>query len=190
MGFLPWKIRVSFPGESQLRHSRATQATVHAGCFSVSIIHRTLTWTTGSLTCTQMLMHAIAHGVTDTYKSLHWKLTLGEKSLAAPGNRTWISGVTVWCSNQLSYIPNIAQKTSKQKTHFFHMWLSLKSINESDVNKWIQETVKSWEKWIKPQSTCGSLAPRINEHDWGHFNFNAFLNGWLYQRFEKDEGVC
>ena len=50
-----------FPGESQLRQSRATQPTVHAGCFSVSIIHRTLTWTTGSLTCAQMLMHAIAH---------------------------------------------------------------------------------------------------------------------------------
>ena len=54
MGFLPWKIRVAFPGESQLRHSRATRLRVHAGCFSVSIIHRTLTWTTGSLTCVQM----------------------------------------------------------------------------------------------------------------------------------------
>ena len=30
------------PGESQLRQSRATQPTVHAGCLSVSIIHRTL----------------------------------------------------------------------------------------------------------------------------------------------------
>ena len=30
--------------------------------FSVSIIHRTLTSTTGSLTCAQMSMHAIAHG--------------------------------------------------------------------------------------------------------------------------------
>ena len=54
MGFLPWKIRVSFPGESQLRQSRATQPKVHAGCFSVFIIHRSLTWTTGSLTCAQM----------------------------------------------------------------------------------------------------------------------------------------
>ena len=54
MGFLPWKIRVAFPGESQLRQSRATQPTVHAGCFIVSIIHRTLAWITGSLTCTQM----------------------------------------------------------------------------------------------------------------------------------------
>ena len=39
MGFLPWEIRVAFPGESQLRESRATQPTVHAGCFSVFIIH-------------------------------------------------------------------------------------------------------------------------------------------------------
>ena len=61
-GFLPSKIRVAFPGESQLRQSRATQVTVHGGCFSVSIIHPTLTWTTGSLTCAQMLMLAIAHG--------------------------------------------------------------------------------------------------------------------------------
>ena len=33
MGFLPWEIRVAFPGESQLRQSRATHPTVHAGCF-------------------------------------------------------------------------------------------------------------------------------------------------------------
>ena len=38
MGFLPWEIRVAFPGESQLRQGRASQPTVHAGCFSVSII--------------------------------------------------------------------------------------------------------------------------------------------------------
>ena len=81
VGFLPWEIRVAFPGESQLRQSRSTQPTVHAGCFSVSIIHRTLTWTTGSLTCAQVLMHAFAHGAVRT----HRKLTLGEKSLAAPG---------------------------------------------------------------------------------------------------------
>ena len=61
MGFLPWEIRVAFPGESQQRQSRTTQPKVHAGCFSVSIIHRTLTWTTGSLTYAQLLMHAIAH---------------------------------------------------------------------------------------------------------------------------------
>ena len=39
-------------------------------------------------------------------KSLHWKLTLGRKSLAALGNQTFVSGVTVWCSNQLSYTPS------------------------------------------------------------------------------------
>ena len=51
MGFHSCGIRVAFPGENQLRQSRASQPTVHAECFIVSIIHRTLTWTTGSLTC-------------------------------------------------------------------------------------------------------------------------------------------
>ena len=32
----------AFPGESQMWQSRATQPTVHAGCFNVSIIYRTL----------------------------------------------------------------------------------------------------------------------------------------------------
>ena len=63
MGFLPWEIRVAFPGESQLRQNRATLSTVHAGCSSISPIHRTVAWTTGSWTYAQMLMHAIAHGV-------------------------------------------------------------------------------------------------------------------------------
>ena len=72
-----------------------------------AIIHRTLTWTTGSLSCARMLMQATAHGGVRTPKeSLHCKLTLVEKSLAAPGNRTCVSGVTVRCCNQLSYIPS------------------------------------------------------------------------------------
>ena len=66
-GFLLCEIQVAFSGESQLQQSRATQPTVHAGCFSVSIIHQTLTWTTGSLTWTQMLMHVIAHGGVQTH---------------------------------------------------------------------------------------------------------------------------
>ena len=48
----PWEIFVFFfPRESQLRQSRATQPTVHAGCLSVCLIHLTLTRTTGSLSC-------------------------------------------------------------------------------------------------------------------------------------------
>ena len=43
MAFLPGKIRVAFPGETQLRQSRAAQPTVHVGCISVSIIHGSLT---------------------------------------------------------------------------------------------------------------------------------------------------
>ena len=83
---LPWKIRVAFPGEGQLRQSRATKPTVHAGCFSVSIIHQTLTKTTGSLTCAQMLMHAIAHeGVRTHGRECALKLDSGKKILCCTG---------------------------------------------------------------------------------------------------------
>ena len=44
-------------------------------------------------------MHAIAHGgCTDTHRSLPWNLTLGEKSIAASGNRTCVSSVPIRCS--------------------------------------------------------------------------------------------
>ena len=116
MGFHPWKIRVAFPGESQLRQSSTTQPTVHAGCFSVSISHRTLTWTRESITCAPMLLRATAHGgVWTLWESLHWKLTLGEKSLSAPGSRTCVSSVPVRWSNQLSYTP--APKTNNNKNN-------------------------------------------------------------------------
>ena len=67
MGFPPREIRVAFPRESKLQQSRGTQPTVHVGRFSVSITHRTLIWTTGSLMRAQILMHAIAHGGVQTH---------------------------------------------------------------------------------------------------------------------------
>ena len=106
MGFLPRDILVAFPGESQLRQSRATLPTVHAGCFSVSIIHRTLTWTTRYLTCSQMLTHAIAHGGVRTHIRESALKVDSERKIPC---RTWewtcVSGVAVRCSNQASYIP-------------------------------------------------------------------------------------
>ena len=45
---------------------------VRGGYACVAITHRTLKWTTGSLSCAQMLMHAVAHGGVRTPKeSLH-----------------------------------------------------------------------------------------------------------------------
>ena len=46
LGFPLGEIRVTSPGESQMRQGRAIQPTVHAGCFIIYIIHRTLTYTT------------------------------------------------------------------------------------------------------------------------------------------------
>ena len=57
-----------------------------------------MTWTTGSLTCEQMLMHVIAQGgCTDTERESTLKLTLGRKSLDAPGNRICVSSMMVRC---------------------------------------------------------------------------------------------
>ena len=115
-GFLPWEIRVAFPRESQLWQSCATQPTMHGGCFSVSIIHQSLAWTTGSLTCAQMLMHAIAHkGVKTSWESLHWKLTLGEKIPCRTGKLKlcqWHASPMLY---QLSYIPTPHGEHQHQK---------------------------------------------------------------------------
>ena len=67
--------------------------------FSVSIIHGTLTWTTGALSLMCAQMHAVAHGgVWTQWESLHWKLTLRENSLPASGNQSCIGRLLVWCS--------------------------------------------------------------------------------------------
>ena len=112
-GLFPWEIRVARLGESQLPQSRATQPTVHTECFSVSIIHRTLTWTTGSLTCLQMLMHAICtRGCTDTVRESALKVDSGKNIPRGTGEwnpRQWRDGPML---NQLSYIPTHLLPTS------------------------------------------------------------------------------
>ena len=77
----------------------------HSVC--VQYLHAFKQWSgcqcLGFLTCTQ-LTHVIAHsGCTNTI-SLHWNLSLGEKSLVAPRNQTCASSVSDTMLNQLSYI--------------------------------------------------------------------------------------
>ena len=109
MRFLPWEIRVAFPGQSQLRQSRATQPTVHAGSLSVSIIHRTLTWTTNRIFDARIDVNACdyAGGCTDTVRESALKVDSGRKIPC----RTRESNLSAacWCAGpmlyQLSYIP-------------------------------------------------------------------------------------
>ena len=83
--FSNWRFRF-FPPLKSNCDSHTMQPTVHAGCFSVSIIHRTLTWTSGPLTRAQVLMDAIAHGgVRTPQESLHWKLTREKNPLPHRG---------------------------------------------------------------------------------------------------------
>ena len=80
----------------------AIQSMVHAVCFSVSIIHWTLTWTTGAHRCKCMRLHTVKyrHG-----KRVHWNLTPGEKSLAALGNRICIGSVLLFSSTNWATTP-------------------------------------------------------------------------------------
>ena len=100
MGFLPWEIQVSFPGESQLLQSRATQPKVHAGCFSVSIIHRTLDMDYGVFNeRTDVDACDCARECTDTLRESALKVDSGRKKiLATPENRSRVGGVPVRCS--------------------------------------------------------------------------------------------
>ena len=51
-------------------------------------------------------MHTISHGSVRTLQeSLHWKLTVAEKSLAAPGNRICVGSVLFWCSTNWATSP-------------------------------------------------------------------------------------
>ena len=124
-------MQVAFHGESQLPQSHATQPLVHAECFSVSTIHPTLTWTTRSLACAQMLMHATAHQSVQTPKeSLHRKLTVGKKKILC---RTGKSNLHQRCAsltlNQLSYTQILCCQTAcNNKTNF-------KKYNSTDCNR-------------------------------------------------------
>ena len=82
----PFKFTSGFNSKSSSFHWVTTiigyfVTMVCARYMCVAIIHWTLTWTTGSLKCAQMLMHAIApEGVLALKESLHWKLTRGKKN--------------------------------------------------------------------------------------------------------------
>ena len=62
LGFLPCRFRLLLSWKTSC-DSHATQTSVHAGCFSVSIICQVLTWTTGSLTLVQMHRMGLHLGV-------------------------------------------------------------------------------------------------------------------------------
>ena len=99
--------------------------TVHAGCLSVSIIHRTLTWTTGSLTCTQMLMHAIAHGErTYTVRESALKVDSGRNIPCRTGESNLRQRRAGPMFYQMSYIPARRTKDLPHRTETSSISLS------------------------------------------------------------------
>ena len=146
MGFLPWEIRVAFPGESQLRRSCATQSMMHAGCFYMHNLPNS-NMDNRIFNVHKDVNATIAHeGVRTALESLHWKLTLGEKSLAAPGNRTCVGGVPVrCCTNWATSPPHPCWRISMAikfgiKAGHYQANTPVLSLPFSNVNKLPQNT--------------------------------------------------
>ena len=125
----PWEIWVAFPRESQLWHSCATQPTVHAGCFCVSIIHRTLTWTTGCLTCAQMLMPVSAHrGVWPQVKESVLKIDSGTKipcHTRESNLHQWRGGLMLHQWAISPHVPWAGAIMVRQQHHYQHHLLTI-----------------------------------------------------------------
>ena len=81
------------------------------GVFGVSITHRTLTWTTGSLTCAQVLVHAIAHGSVQTrVRESALKIDSERKIPCRTGESNLRQRRARLMLYQLSYIPTPSSK--------------------------------------------------------------------------------
>ena len=66
--------------------------------------------------CTDINARDCTRGFTDTVEeSLHWKLTPGEKFLAAPGNRTCVGSVPVRCSANWATSPLVTRNWHSHK---------------------------------------------------------------------------
>ena len=137
LGFLHGKLGLRSPGKAS-NDGCITQPVVNAWCSSVSISHRNLTWTTGSLICEQMLMHVIAHRCTVTVRvcTESW---LGEKSLTAPGNQTCISGMLVWLPTELCPPPRNTTPPPPPKCLFtdkswYRDWYMLCKVGDATFN--------------------------------------------------------
>ena len=123
---------------------------VHAGCICVAIIHWTLTWTTRSLSCAQMIMHTIAHGGVQHRKRVCTESWLWEKNplphqgiKSAPAE--WQSDVpTNWTtSHPPSPLNKSAWDTSSQqscmgyrpKTKLHGIWLPNKNARDMTLKQ-------------------------------------------------------
>ena len=112
-GISPVRNSGCLPRGNQLRQSGATQPTVHAGCFRVSIIHRTLIWTTASLTWAQMLSACdCTQGCTDNVRDSAFEADPGRKVPCHTGESNLPQRRAGPLLYQLSHIPTPTSRTT------------------------------------------------------------------------------
>ena len=130
-----------------------------------SLIRRTLAWTTGSLTCAQMSMHAIVHrAVRTSSESLHWKLTLGEKYLAAPGIGTYLSSVPVRRFTNWATSLHLPPLTSNRHLYSFELSKSAEVVKLTAAPKLSKGVFIHYLKSLLPLIKVG--IPMRDELQW------------------------
>ena len=104
--FSQGKFGLLSPGKANCDRVARPNVRCMLGVLGVSLIHRTLTWTIWSLTCAQMLMHAIAHGgCRDTVRESALKVDSGRKIPCRTGESNLRQLRASPMLYQLSYIP-------------------------------------------------------------------------------------
>ena len=194
----PWDIRVAFPKESQLQQSRyptPINYKVHAGSFRVSIIQRTLTWTTGSLTCVRNHSYACAytrglgiptasqHNIFDSGKTLTIFFNCAPDTDGVRTSGLWISSPTLY---QLSH--PITFMTGMQLTGLFR-WCPTESARVPMASYKISKFLccKTYHSQSYPTTTSISC---LSNNSTASFQATQHRHKQIWVKKELNEEIC
>ena len=115
---------------------------VRAGNVCVAIIHRTLTWTTGSLSCARMLMHTTAHrGVRTHVRESALKVICGRKIPC----RTWGWNLRQRHDGLMLYqgASSLPEERPKRSLLPCSLWINFDGVQT-------YQEVQRYKEWSKP----------------------------------------
>ena len=122
---------------------------VRAGYVCVAIIHWTLTWTTGCISCADVNACDCTQGCADTERESTLKVDSGKKSLAMQRKRTCISGMMVQCSLEPTKLHPIPTAVIK---------------HETEIKQPLTHPLRSASGTCCPLLTSNNLMDRSEEH--------------------------
>ena len=129
------------------RHIPSSGVQVHAGYYRVSIIHRTLTWTTGMLTCVHDLSYACVYtrGLNTPTASQHNPFDSEKLTVPLTGFEPSIFGSPVQRTNHWAHpsIPHISLNTQTSPYMYINLNEQALSLKEFACRLWTKIII-SW----------------------------------------------